>query len=54
MFVVRDWMNCNCTRFEDREEACTAYKILVDSLLAEGAECDVQVYEILMEHNNVD
>lgn len=50
-FIVRDWMVSEIHEFHNYEDA----KIKYDEILEDtkNDECDIQLYQIINEHNNI-
>lgn len=50
-FVVRDWMVSEIYEFDDYESAKVKYDEIFNE--TKNDECDIQLYQILNEHNNI-
>jgi hypothetical protein len=49
-YVVRDWMCSELHEFSNYDEALSQFKELKDT----ENECDIQIYKIIDEYNNVE
>lgn len=53
-FAIRNWMSATVEEFDNYDEAKKCFDKQKKELLDDGAECDLQFYQILEDYNNVD